>query len=525
MSNDKNASAAASDATTVDAAWAHQQATNFSADRANRIARNAVTSMDVMPAARDYNHMRTYHETYSVELPHTGDITNQRHSGRCWMFSAFNVARAATIKLLDVETFEFSQAYGMFYDKLEKANAFLENIIRLADKPLDDRELMSVLSDGMGDGGYWVFAMNLIAKWGLVPKNVMPETACSKASEQMDAQLERLLRRDAVILRKMAAAGAGASELQAKKQELLADVYKMLCICLGEPPAHFDFEVHVGKKCKVDASKLEEVLPKDKKDDAPGEKTDGGKPDGSADGAADKTDARSDTKAGDVDDKDDTKRILRDPHITPQEFAQRYVPFDPHDYAEIVFMPSSAAKMNTVYHVRSIDSVEGSMKNRFLNVDQTILEQAAIAQLKAGEPVSMACDVMQEFPRYIEDFNNVLALDGLDLNGLFGMDLRMERADMLDMGETCLTHAMTFQGVELDKDGKPVAWRVENSWGKDCGKDGYLYMTADWFRTYGGEVIVRREFLPTEIRDLWDHAEAVDADPWSNIACGLGARK
>lgn len=517
MSNATTVGAAASGAatasvtTTVDAAWAHQQATSFSTDHANRIARNAVTSMDVMPAARDYNHMRTYHETYSVELPHTGDITNQRHSGRCWMFSAFNVARAATIKLLDVETFEFSQAYGMFYDKLEKANAFLENIIRLADKPLDDRELMSVLSDGMGDGGYWVFAMNLIAKWGLVPKDVMPETACSKTSEQMDAQLERLLRRDAAILRKAAAAGAGVEELQAKKQELLSDVYKMLCICLGEPPAHFDFEVHVGKKCKVDASKLEEVLPKDKKDD----KTVGAKADSGDDDAKD--DATSKV--------DDVKRILRDPHITPQEFAQRYVPFDPHDYAEIVFMPSSTAKMNTVYHVRSIDSVEGGMKNRFLNVNQTVLEQAAIAQLKAGEPVSMACDVMQEFPRYIEDFNNVLALDGLDLNGLFGMDLRMERTDMLDMGETCLTHAMTFQGVELDKNGEPVAWRVENSWGKDCGKDGYLYMTADWFRTYGGEVIVRREFLPDEIRDLWNNAEAVDADPWSNIARGLGACK
>ena len=190
---------------TISPDWATSQNESFATDRANRVARNAVTSMDVMAAARDYNRMRTYHDTYSVELK-TANITNQRHSGRCWMFSAYNVARVATMKLLDVDTFEFSQAYGMFYDKLEKANAMLENIIRLADKPSDDRELMSVLSTGMDDGGYWIFAMNLITKWGLVPKDVMPETACTKSSAQMDAQLERLLRKDASILRKEFAA-------------------------------------------------------------------------------------------------------------------------------------------------------------------------------------------------------------------------------------------------------------------------------------------------------------------------------
>ena len=468
---------------------ATSQNASFATDRANRVARNAVTSMDVMAAARDYNRMRTYHDTYSVELK-TANITNQCHSGRCWMFSAYNVARVATMKLLDVDTFEFSQAYGMFYDKLEKANAMLENIIRLADKPCDDRELMSVLSTGMDDGGYWIFAMNLIAKWGLVPKDVMPETACTKSSAQMDAQLERLLRKDASILRKEFAAGASRQQLQEHKQEMLVDVYKMLSICLGEPPTHFDFEVRVGKKCKVDATKLSNILP-----------------------------------ASEYADDKDTKRLLRDINITPQEFAQRYVPFNPYEYAEIVCIPTSDSKLNTPYHVRAIDSVEGGRPNRFLNVEQSILEQAAIAQLKAGEPVSMACDVMQEYPRHIEDFKGILTMDGVDLDGLFGMDLSMDRTDMLDIHETCLTHAMTFQGVELNDKGQLVAWRVENSWGKDSGKDGYLYMSAEWFRIYGGEVVVRREYLPAEIRELWDSAPAEECDPWSGFALGMGQGK
>ncbi|WP_028264139.1 C1 family peptidase [Atopobium fossor] len=474
---------------TVDPAWAATQNESFASERANRVARNAVTSMNVMAAARDYNRMRTYHDSYSVELK-TAPITNQRQSGRCWLFSAYNVARTATMKLLDVDSFEFSQAYGMFYDKLEKANAMLENIIRLADKPNDDRELMSVLSDGMGDGGYWIFAMNLINKWGMVPKDVMPETASSKSSAQMNAQLERLLRKDASILRKEFAAGFTTEQLQKHKQQMLADVYKLLSICLGEPPTHFNLETRVGKNCKVDTSKLVTILP-----------------------TQEDTDAK------------DPKRMLRDLNITPQEFAQRYVPFNPYDYAELVCIPSSDSKLNTPYHVCSIDSVEGGRPNRFLNVEQSVLEQAAIAQLKAGEPVSMACDVMQEYPRNIEDFKGVLAMDGVDLDGLFGMELGMSRTDMLDMGETSLTHAMTFQGVELDEKGAPVAWRVENSWGKDSGKDGYLYMSAEWFCIYGGEVVVRREFLPSEIRDLWDNAPAEECAPWSGFALGVGQGK
>lgn len=481
----------------VNASWADSLGASFGESRANRVARNAVTSMNVMAAGRDVSRMRTYHDTYSVELPKPGDVTNQRQSGRCWMFSAFNVARAATIKLLDVDTFEFSQAFGMFYDKLEKANATLENVIRMAGRPLDDRELCSVLADGMSDGGYYVFAMNLIAKWGLMPKDAMPETACSKNSGEMDAQLERLVRKGAHELREAFAAGEGEEALRERKQAVLADVYAVLAVCLGEPPAAFDLEVKVGPKCKVDEAKLSPVLPEEPRDE----------------------DAESDKGKKD----EPGRRILRDPHITPREFAERYVPFDPEDFVELVYMPATGYEANTCYRVLTIDSVEGARPNRFLNTSQDVLEAAAVASLKAGVPVCMACDVMQEFPRHVEDFPGVLATDGVDLEGLFGVGLKMDRRAMLDVRETSLTHAMTFQGVELDAEGGPVAWKVENSWGKDSCKDGYLYMSAEWFRTYGGEVVVRREFVPPELLAVWDDdARVVDVEPWSCLACGLG---
>jgi bleomycin hydrolase len=482
----------------IDPDWAAQEASDFAQSRANRIARNAVTATNVMQAARDTSAMRTYHDTYGISVPKTAEITNQRQSGRCWMFSAMNVARHATMKYLDVDTFEFSQAYGMFYDKLEKANAMLERIIATRDLPFDSREVCYILDDGMSDGGYWPFAMNLIKKYGLVPKDAMPETACSKSSSEMDAQLERLLHRDAGILRKAAADGVDEDLLRAQKDEMLDEVYRVLAICLGEPPQHFDLEVKVGPACQAEESKISEVAPTPKDLGAKGE---------------------------DEDKAAKPVRILRDFGLTPLEFAAHYVPFDPDDYVNLVSMPGDTRPYGHVYHLTLTDSVIDGTPIRLLNVAPEVLDQAAIASLKAGIPVSMSCDVMQNFPRHIEDFKHVLSLDGVDMDGLFDVDFDMDRTSMLDMRETSLTHAMTFQGVELNEDGTPKAWRIENSWGKEQGKDGYLIASAGWFHLYGGEVIVKREFVDDETLKMWDELPAEDVTPWSGLAAGFAKKR
>ena len=137
----------------------------------------------------------------------------------------------------------------------------------------------------------------------------------------------------------------------------------------------------------------------------------------------------------------------------------------------------------------------------------------------------MACDVMQDFPRSIDDYKYVLGTDTMDFEGLFGVDLSMGREDLVAARETCLTHEMTFQGVELGEDGRPVAWRIENSWGKDAGKDGYLIMSGDWFRTYGGNVTVRREFVDEATLKAWDTTPVREVEPWSNLGRCLAARK
>jgi bleomycin hydrolase len=472
----------------VDPAWADARAASFARSRANRVARNAVTSMNVTAAARDVARLRRFNDTYTVSVKRTGKPTNQRRSGRCWLFSAYNVARAATMELLDVDDFEFSQAYGMFYDKLEKANALLEHVIDFAGRDPEDRELVFVLENAMGDGGYYSLAMNLIRKWGLVPKDAMPETACSKDSAQMDRQLDRLVHRQAAELLDMAKAGSGEEELRGRKQEMLGEVYQVLAVCLGEPPRTFDFSCEVGKDCKLDSKRLVDVLPAPSGDDA--------------------------------DEK--PRRMVRDHGLTPHTFLERYVPFDLDDYVDLIYFPGERRPFGTIYHVRLCDTVVGGKPLHMLNVEQDVLEHAAIASLEAGVPVSMSCDVMQDFPRQSKDFPGILTVGGVDAESLFGVSLSYPRDRMIDTHETCMTHAMTFQGVELDRHGRPVSWRVENSWGKEACKDGYIQMDAEWFRTFGGEVIVRREFVPDEVLEVWDTAKPQDVEPWSGMGRAIG---
>lgn len=492
----------------------------FAASRANRVARNAVTSSDVLKAARNPIAMRSYNDTYGISLRRPGAVTNQRSSGRCWMFATFNVARAKTIELLDVESFEFSQAYGMFYDKLEKANSFLANVIDTASRPADDRLVGFLLDAPAADGGQFSYGANLIAKWGLVPKSAMPETACSRNSSQMNHQLQRLLRRDAGELRAAAARGAGTEELEEMRATMLEGVHRLLAICLGEPPVRFDFVCGVGKNAKVDAAKLSDVLPLSSEADGKDAPVD------EPDDVVSNVDANAGDNPVGVDSKDAApakpvkeppRRILTDRAITPQEFAERYVGFDADGYVDLVSVPGERLPFGHVYGCSVLDSVCEGSRWRVLNSDFDVLEDAVVRSLKEGVPCYMACDVMQEFGRNLEDFPGVLALGTIDAEGLFDLDLTMDKAEMFDLREASFTHAMTFQGVQLGEDGRPAAWRVENSWGKESCKNGYLLVSADWFRSYGGEVVVERRFVDEAVRALWDEAPIEELDPWSPL--------
>lgn len=421
----------------------------FHSDPRNEVAMRAVVSGGVNKAAANHESLRRQRHEFSISLKQ-GEITNQKQSGRCWMFAALNTMRFQVIKKLNLETFELSQSYPLFFDKLEKSNYFLESILETLEEPTDGRLIAYLLQDPLGDGGQWDMFCSLVEKYGVVPKDVMPESVSSSATREMSSWMTRKLREYACILRTAYRKGACVEELRARKDEMMDTVYRMLCICLGEPPKSFTFEVR---------------------------------------------------------DKDD--RFIRDRDITPQEFYAKYVGLDLSQYISLINAPTADKPYGRAFTVRFLGNVRGGRLVRYLNVTSDELKQAAIRQLQDQEPVWFGCDVGAFSLRD----GGLLDLDCLKTDALFNTQWKLDKAERLDYGQSLMTHAMVFTGVNLDESGRPDRWRVENSWGKEAGKDGYYVMSDEWFDEYTYQVVVNRKYLTKEQLEQYE-SEPVVLEPW-----------
>lgn len=422
---------------------------DFNADKCHRIAMNAVTQNGVTKSAVSQAALREDVHQFSINLKQ-GEITNQKSSGRCWMFAALNTMRFAIIKKLNLETYELSQNYPLFWDKLEKSNYFLENILATLDEPTGGRLIAWLLSAPLGDGGQWDMFCALVDKYGVVPKDAMPETECSSNTREMDKFLTLKLREYACKLRAMHAEGKSAQELAGEKEAMLSTIYRMLCICLGEPPKTVTLEVR---------------------------------------------------------DKDD--KFIRDAGITPQEFFKKYVGWDLNKYVSLINAPTADKPYGRTFTVRFLGSVHEGRPVKYLNLPIESLKRAAIAQLKDGQPVWFGSDVGQWLVRQ----GGLMDMNVLELEQLFDTDFPMDKAQRLDYGESLMTHAMVLMGVNLDEDGKPTRWRVENSWGKDAGKDGYYIMSDKWFDGFTYQVVVDEKYLTDEERAQFKQ-EPIVLEPW-----------
>jgi len=421
----------------------------FAADRAKNIAMRAVTANGVQKSALNPEIQRVDRYQFSLSLEQ-GKITNQKQSGRCWMFAALNTMRFAVMKKLNLETLELSQNYTLFYDKLEKSNYFLENILDTLDEPTSGRLVSHLLRDPLGDGGQWDMLCNLIEKYGVVPKDAMPETVSSSATYPMTSYMTRKLREFACRLREAHKAGKSADELRGEKEAMMATIYDMLCISLGKPPKTFTFEA-----------------------------------------------------------RDKDKKFIRDEGITGKEFFRKYIGWDMSEYVSLINAPTADKPYHKTYTVKMLGNVKEGRPVKYLNLPAEDLKAAAIAQLKDGQPVWFGCDVGKESTRD----SGIMDLDAIRADELFGTTFGMDKAQRLDYGESLMTHAMVFQGVNLDENGKPTRWRVENSWGKDAGEDGYYVMSDEWFTEYTYQVVVNKKYLTPDQQKELEQAP-IELEPW-----------
>ena len=427
----------------------HQAQEAFSAEAWNRIAMNATVSSGIRKAAENPLAVRENRHSFSISLEQ-GEITNQKQSGRCWMFAALNTMRFQVMEHLNLKTFELSQAYPLFYDKLEKSNYFLENILATLEEPREGRLIAFLLSAPLGDGGQWDMFVGLAEKYGVVPKEAMPESVSSSATADMDGYMTEKLREDACILRTAHEKGASMEALREKKEQMLREIYRMLCICLGTPPTRFTFEA-----------------------------------------------------------RDKEGKFIRDRDITPQEFFQKYVGMELGDYVSLINAPTRDKPFDRTYTVKFLGSVLEGRPVKYLNLTAEELKAAAIAQLQDGLPVWFGCDVGK---RSLRD-SGVMDLHALAVEELFDVRFGMDKAQRLDYGQSLMTHAMVLQGVNLDENGKPNRWRVENSWGKEPGKDGYFVMSDQWFSEYTYQVVVSKKYLTPAQQKLWEQ-EPRELEPW-----------
>ena len=454
-------------------------AEEFNADRANLVAANAAVSSGVLAAATDYKGARSLPRDFSIELKQ-GSITNQRRSGRCWMFAALNTLRYEVMHRWNLDDFEFSETYLFFWDALEKSNTYLENVLATIDEPTDSRIFQEINYGPADDGGWWQMFAALVNKYGLVPKSAYPESANSKDSDAFKQYLNSKLREFAADLRDRHAKGTPMEQLRAVKNDDMATVYRICAISLGEPPERFDFLARVDDDAKKD----------DKKGDA-----------------KDAKEADNAPKSG----KDERKQI-RDFGITPVEFYRKYVPVDVNDLVTLCNVPMASRPYGKRYRIRFTANVAEAGDMEFVNVPLDVFKKAAVDQISAGHPIWFACDCTQFSLRGAGYFD----CSTVRVDQLFGTEFTFDKAQGLEYGDSPSNHAMTFTGVNLDEDGKPNRWKVENSWGKDNGEDGYYVASDAWFDRYVTEIIIRKEYLDEATRALLG-TEPIELEPWEPL--------
>ncbi|CAH0773440.1 unnamed protein product [Bemisia tabaci] len=411
----------------------------------NILAQNALSRVEVNNLCISRRKQQELVHVFNHKIEGEGKpVTNQKSTGRCWLFACLNTIRVPVVKQYNIEEFEFSQSYLFFWDKVERCHNYLNTIVEVANRgeKKDGRLLSFLFSDPIGDGGQWDMLVNLITKHGLMPKKVFPESYSSEASAQLNAILKSKLREYSSELYNLASQG-NHEEIPKKIESQMAVLYRIIGICLGIPPETFTWEYY-----------------------------------------------------------DKNKQYHSIGPITPLQFYQEKIKpiFNMEDKICIVNDPRETSGYGKALTVDCLSNMVGGRPVVYNNQPIEVLMNAAVQSIKNNEPVWYGCDVGKKFTRKLgfED------LDIIDYTSVFNTTVStpMTKADRMTYGESAMTHAMVLTGVHVNEQGEPTKWRVENSWGDESGDKGYLLMTTDWFKEYVYELVVDKKYLSQEVLDV-----------------------
>jgi len=418
---------------------------------ADRALRNALAKSGIDGLALAADNPAAHDTYFSNEVPSKG-ITDQKQSGRCWLFSGLNVLRARMIQQYGLGEFQFSQSYLFFYDQLEKSNLFLQAVIDHAKQPLDTQVNAWLFQHPLSDGGTFCGVQYMATKYGVVPAEVMPESYNANNTSRMSALLSLKLREFGLALRKAVADGRKAADIQRLKNEQLGTVYHILQICLGTPPEKFTWT-------RCDAA---------------------GKP-------------------------------VETREFTPKEFYDEYVGADLAN-GYVMLMNDPSRPFYKTYSVQYDRHAYDGRDWTYLNLPMEDIEKIAIASIKDSTMMYMSCDVGKCYDRN----SGVLSLGNFNYGDLLATDFPMDKADRIRTFASASSHAMTLMAVDLDRNGQPRKWMVENSWGPAAGHKGHLIMTRDWFREYLFRLVPEKKYVPAELLKLFEQ-KPVQLPAWDPL--------
>lgn len=421
----------------IDETTFNQIKKSYKGTPADKALRNAIGNCDLKTLALNQDNLDAMDTHFSIEINSKG-ITDQKSSGRCWLFSGLNVLRSKVIAKYHLDSFEFSQIYLSFYDQLEKSNIFLQRIIDTAKKPMDDKTVEWLFHNPISDGGNFTGVSDLIHKYGIVPKEAMHETQSSNSTSQMANVLELKLREFALRLRDAAAKGAKVTELENQKVEMLSTIYRILVLNLGVPPTEFTYTLHNAKGEPIETATY-----------------------------------------------------------TPQSFCDKYV--DNNIITDYVMMMNDPSR--PYYKCYQVDYDRHVLEGKdwtYVNLPTNDIKQIAIASLKDSTMMYFSCDVGKE----LNSKRGLLDINNYDYASLMGTTFGMNKKERIQSFASGSTHALCLMAVDLDKEGKPTKWMVENSWGAENGYKGHLIMTDHWFDEYMFRLVVEKKYATDKVIEI-----------------------